>query len=369
MKVRAEGLSFAYPGRLGRPGVGVLSDASLELAEGRISVVIGPSGSGKSTLLQLLAGLLHPGAGTIWFDGQDMTGVPTERRDVGVVFQSYALFPHLSVRENIAFGLRTARRRFSLRLSSRPPRRRIDSRVWDAAALAGIESLLDRRPAELSGGEQQRVALARALAPRPALLLLDEPLSALDARLRRSVRLELAALLRRLGTTALYVTHDQEEAMLLADHLIVLDGGRVVQAGPPLELYRRPATPFVASFLGEANLLEATLHEREEGDGASVCLETPFGRLPLRRTPRARNEPAGNGRILVRPEDLEIGGSGAPATVVESRGLGPYDLVVLRLEEGTELVVHLPPETAPPIGARVRAGLRHRHPHYLPDER
>ncbi len=369
MKVRAEGLSFAYPGSLGR-GVRVLSDASLELAEGRITVVIGPSGSGKSTLLQLLAGLLHPAAGSIWFDEQDITGVPTERRDVGVVFQSYALFPHLSVRENIAFGLRTARRRFSLRLSSQPPRRRIDSRVWDAAALVGIESLLDRRPSELSGGEQQRVALARAIAPRPALLLLDEPLSALDARLRRSVRLELAALLRRLGTTALYVTHDQEEAMLLADHLIVLDGGRVVQAGAPLDLYRRPATPFVASFLGEANLLEATLRERQDCDGALGCnsLETPLGRLPLRRAPMSGNGSAGNGRILVRPQDLEIGGtSGAPATVVESRGLGPYDLVVLRLEEGTELVVHLPPETAPPIGSRVRAGLRHRHPHFLPE--
>jgi ABC-type Fe3+/spermidine/putrescine transport system ATPase subunit len=368
VKVRAEGLSFGYPGHLGRPGVRVLSDASLELADGRITVVIGPSGSGKSTLLQLLAGLLHPDAGSIWFDEQDITGVPTERRDVGVVFQSYALFPHLSVRENIAFGLRTARRRFSLRLSSQPPRRRIDSRVWDAAALVGIESLLDRRPSELSGGEQQRVALARAIAPRPALLLLDEPLSALDARLRRSVRLELSALLRRLGTTALYVTHDQEEAMLLADHLIVLDGGRVVQAGPPLDLYRRPATPFVASFLGEANLLEATLHGREDGDGSPGSLETALGRLPLRRASTG-NGPAGNGRILVRPEDLEIGGSGATATVVESRGLGPYDLVVLRLEEGTELVVHLPPETAPPIGTRVRAGLRHKHPHYLPDER
>lgn len=352
MKVRAEGLSFAYPGQ---PAGRVLSNASLELPDGRITVVIGPSGSGKSTLLQLLAGLLHPAAGSIWFDEQEMTGVSSERRDVGVVFQSYALFPHLSVRENIAFGLRTARRRFSLRLSSQPPQRRIDSRVWDAAALVGIESLLDRRPSELSGGEQQRVALARAIAPRPALLLLDEPLSALDARLRRSVRLELSALLRRLGTTAFYVTHDQEEAMLLADHLIVLDGGKVVQAGPPLDLYRRPATPFVASFLGEANLLDAT--------GSEGTLETPLGRLPLRR-----GQEAGTGRLLVRPEDLEIGGSGALATVVESRGLGPYDLVVLRLEDGTELVGHLPPETAPAIGERVRASLRHRRPHFLPDE-
>ena len=341
VKVRIEKVSCA-----------ALSAFSFELIEGVTTVVVGPPGAGKSTLLRLLAGLIHPDRGTLWFDDQDITKVPAERRDVGVVFQSHALIPHLSVRENIAFGLRTARRSFSLRLSSQPPRRRLDSRVWDAAAVLGIEQLLDRKPSQLTGSQPLRVALARALAPRPALLLLDDPLSTLDAHLRRSLRIELTALLRRFGTTTLHVTRDREEAMLLADCLVVLDGGRVVQAGQPLDLYRRPATPFVSALLGEANLLQVTVR------GSS--LETPLGSLPLRKPGAAES-----GRILVRPEDVEIGPRGTPATVIDSRGLGSYDLVLLQLEEGTELVAHLPPETAPAIGTRVHACLRHRNPHFL----
>jgi ABC-type sugar transport system ATPase subunit len=343
LKVLVEEVSFAY-------GQGpVLAGVSVELPDGGITVLIGPSGSGKSTLLQLLAGLLHPTAGRILFDGEDVTGVPTERRDVGVVFQSYALFPHLTVRENIAFGLKTGRRRFSLRSSRRrPSRHSLEARVWDAAALLGLERLLDRKPGQLSGGEQQRVALARAVAPRPALLLLDEPLSALDARLRRAVRAELASLLRKLGTTVFYVTHDQEEAMLLADHLVVLHEGRVAQAGPPLDLYRRPATPFVASFLGEASLVEVSV------DAAG----TPLGRLAAPGGPC-------RGWVLVRPEDVTEDPSGAFATVVDARGLGPHDRVVLALENGAEVLAHFPPESAPEPGARVRIGLRSRKPHFL----
>jgi ABC-type sugar transport system ATPase subunit len=344
MKVLADNLSFAY----GKEQV--LSGVSLDLPEGGITVVIGPSGSGKSTLLQLLAGLLQPDGGQILFDGEDVTGVPTERRDVGVVFQSYALFPHLSVRENIAFGLKTGRRRFSGRSSRhRPSRHTVEARVWDTAALLSLERLLDRRPSQLSGGEQQRVALARAVAPRPTLLLLDEPLSALDARLRRTVRSELASLLRQLGTTVFYVTHDQEEAMMLADHLVVLNEGRVVQAGAPLDLYRRPETPFVASFLGEANLVEVTVN------GA-----TPFGKLDF---------PPGvtRGWVLVRPEDVAENAGGCLATVADYRGLGPHDRVVLRLDSGTEMLAHFPPETAPAPGSKVRIGVRSRKPHLVPD--
>jgi ABC-type sugar transport system ATPase subunit len=346
LKVLADGVSFAY-------GQGaVLSGVSVELPDGGITVLIGPSGSGKSTLLQLLAGLLHPAAGKILFDGEDVTGMPTERRDVGVVFQSYALFPHLTVRENIAFGLKTGRR-FSPRSSRRRHSRHwLESRVWDAAALLGLERLLDRKPGQLSGGEQQRVALARAVAPRPALLLLDEPLSALDARLRRSLRAELASLLRKLGTTVFYVTHDQEEAMLLADHLVVLDGGRVVQAGPPLDLYRRPATPFVASFLGEATLVELGVEE----EGKRGC--SPLGRL-------LPSHGACRGWLLVRPEDVTEDPLGAFATVVDARGLGPHDRVVLALENGAEVLAHFPPASAPEPGSRVRIGLRSRSPHIL----
>jgi ABC-type Fe3+/spermidine/putrescine transport system ATPase subunit len=352
LKVDVEAVAFGY----GRQPV--LSGVSMELPGGGVTVLIGPSGSGKSTLLQLLAGLLHPAAGRILFDGEDVTGVPTERRDVGVVFQSYALFPHLTVRDNIAFGLKTGRRRASLRSSRRPlSRHTLEARVWDAAALLGLERFLDRKPSQLSGGEQQRVALARAVAPRPALLLLDEPLSALDARLRRTVRTELAALLRKLGTTVFYVTHDQEEAMLLADHLVVLDRGQVVQAGPPLDLYRRPATPFVAGFLGEANLVAVSV--AESGDGKPA--RTPLGRLTL---------PAGmdRGWVLVRPEDLTEDPLGACATVVDSRGLGPYDRVLLTLENGVEVLAHFPPGAAPEPGAKVRIGMRSRSPHFLTEE-
>jgi ABC-type sugar transport system ATPase subunit len=349
MKVHVEEVSFAY----GREPV--LSGVSLELPGGGITVLIGPSGSGKSTLLQLLAGLLHPAAGRILFDGEEVTGVPTERRDVGVVFQSYALFPHLTVRENIAFGLKTGRRRFSARSSRRhPSRHTLEARVWDAAALLGLERLLDRKPSQLSGGEQQRVALARAVAPRPALLLLDEPLSALDARLRRTVRAELASLLRQLGTTVFYVTHDQEEAMLLADHLVVLHDGRVMQAGPPLDLYRRPASPFVASFLGEANLVAVEVEAGCEGKP----VRTPLGKVAL---------PGGAARgwLLVRPEDVTEDPLGAVATVVDSRGLGPHERVVLALENGVEVLAHFPPDSALAPGSKVRVGIRSRRPHFL----
>jgi ABC-type sugar transport system ATPase subunit len=349
MKVHVDEVSFTY----GKEPV--LSGVSLELPGGGITVLIGPSGSGKSTLLQLLAGLLRPAAGRIRFDGEDVTGLRTERRDVGVVFQSYALFPHLSVRENIAFGLKTGRRRFSPRSSRRrPSRHTLEARVWDAAALLGLERLLDRKPSQLSGGEQQRVALARAVAPRPALLLLDEPLSALDARLRRGVRAELASLLRKLGTTVFYVTHDQEEAMLLADHLVVLDAGRVVQAGPPLDLYRRPATPFVASFLGEANLVAV---EVAEGCGGKP-VQTPFGKVAL-------PDGAARGWLLVRPEDVTEDPMGGVATVVDSRGLGPHERVVLALENGVEVLAHFPPDSSPAPGSRVRVGVRSRRPHFL----
>jgi ABC-type Fe3+/spermidine/putrescine transport system ATPase subunit len=335
VKVEIRGVSYAYAEA---PVLGGTEGLSLDLPESRTTVVIGPSGSGKSTLLRLLAGLLHPTAGAILFDGSDRVGVPTEKRDVGVVFQSYALFPHLSVRENIAFGLTTRR--------NRQPQPEVERRVAEAAGLLALEALLDRRPAELSGGEQQRVAVARAIAPRPALLLLDEPLSALDARLRRTVRADLARLLAGLGTTVLYVTHDQEEAMLLADHLVVLDRGRVVQAGGPLDLYRRPADPFVASFLGEANLLPVF---------------TEGGRPVTALGPLAGHAGAGEGRqLLVRPEDLVIerGGSGVPATVLEARGLGAYDRVILRLRGGEEILAHLTPGAAPTPGATLRVVLR-----------
>jgi len=351
MRVELRDVAFAY----GREPV--LSGLSLTLPEGGITVVIGPSGSGKSTLLRLLAGLLAPASGAVLFDGQDVAAVPTERRDVGVVFQSYALFPHLTVAENVAFGLASARGR---RSAGGPPEETA-RRVREAAALLAIEPLLGRRPAELSGGEQQRVALARAIAPRPALLLLDEPLSALDARLRRSVRAELAALLRRLATTVFYVTHDQEEAMLLADHLVVLDRGRVVQQGPPLELYRRPADAFVAGFLGEASLLPAAVLGAA---GGALRLSTPLGEIEIPGVAA----PGRRGTLLVRPEDVDLaaeGSVGTMATVLSARGLGSHDRAVFRLATGEEILAHLPPGAAPAEGSAVRLALRAGRGHLL----
>ncbi len=365
MRVELREIAFSYD------RAPVLDGVSLALPEGQITVVIGPSGSGKSTLLGILAGLLAPARGAVLFDGRDVAATPTERRDVGVVFQSYALFPHLTVAENLAFGLRSARGRRALAggAGAGDPAAEVARRVRDAAQLLAIEPLLDRRPTALSGGEQQRVAVARAIAPRPALLLLDEPLSALDARLRRTVRAELAALLGRLATTVFYVTHDQEEAMLLADHLVVLDRGRIGQQGSPLDLYRRPADAFVAGFLGEANLLAA---EVVGAAGGMLRLATPLGTVELPAASAQRR-----GTLLVRPEDLQIAapdgldaasaaGPGVRAAVVAARGLGAYDRTVLRLADGEELLAHLPPGSAPVEGSAVWMRLRAGRGHLLP---
>ncbi|HEY6323685.1 MAG TPA: ABC transporter ATP-binding protein [Thermoanaerobaculia bacterium] len=358
MRVELDEVAFAYGG-----GEDVVAGVSFAMADGGITVVIGPSGSGKSTLVALVAGLLEPAAGRILFAGRDIARVPPERRGVGVVFQSYALFPHLSVHDNISFGLTTGAFGLTTEVSGlttrrlRPPRQEREARVRELADLLGLGPLLGRRPGELSGGERQRVALARALAPRPALLLLDEPLAALDASLRRQLRAELAALLSRLGTTVLYVTHDQEEAMMLADHLVVLDRGRVVEAGAPLALYRRPSHPFVASFLGEANLLAVSTPPGGRGSAPVLCLAEEAG------AGSGAAAPASGGWLLIRPEDLVVvaDDTGTPAVVLEVRGLGAFDRVVLRLADGTELDAHLPAGTAPAPGATLRIAARRIH--------
>jgi len=235
--------------------------------------------------------------------------------------------------------------------------------VAETAALVSVTPLLDRRPAALSGGEQQRVAVARALAPRPSLLLLDEPLSAIDAMLRRSLREELATLLRRVGITAIYVTHDQEEAMLLADRLVVLREGSVEQEAEPLQAYRRPRTRFVASFLGDANLIPAVV----AGPGARPGLlrvESPLGAAEVEG---ATAETGARGTIVLRPEDLEIGSEGVAASVTEARGLGPYDRVTARLASGALLTLRIPAGALLPSGTAVRIATRRRAGHFLPE--
>ncbi len=285
-RLEVRGLSKFYGGAAAVDGV------SHAFAEGEITTIVGPSGSGKSTLLWMIAGLTAPDAGAVLLDGADITGLPAERRDIGMVFQSYALFPHLSVRENVEFGLRVRR-------ILRSRRREL---AREALRLVRLEELAERRIRELSGGEQQRVALARALAYRPKVLLMDEPLSALDAKLREQLRMEIAALLQGLRITTVYVTHDQVEAMSLGRELVVVHAGRVEQAGAPREVYRRPANAFVANFLGSANIFEA------------VCAgppERPVVRLPFADVEAPEGAPVGECWAMVRPEDLEISSNGS----------------------------------------------------------
>ncbi len=220
-----------------------VADVSLDIREGEFFALLGPSGCGKTTLMRLLAGFETPDAGRILLDGQDIAALPPHRRPVHMMFQSYALFPHLTVAKNVAFGLRSL------------PKAEAAARVEEMLALVKLDGLAGRKPHQLSGGQQQRVALARALAPRPRILLLDEPLAALDRKLREETQGELVALQRRLGLTFMVVTHDQDEALAMADRLAVMQAGQVVQVGSPREVYERPATRAVAEFIGEVNVL------------------------------------------------------------------------------------------------------------------
>jgi len=236
----------------------VTRGVSLSAAKGEIVALLGPSGSGKTTILRLTAGLEVPDAGRILVDGEDVTRLPPERRRFGMVFQHYALFPHMTVGENVAFGL----------VEQRRPRAEIRERVAEALALAGLSGFEPRRVTEISGGQQQRVALARALAPSPRVLLLDEPLSNLDPSLREKTRRDLRRLIRRLGITTLFVTHEQEEAFELGDRVALLHEGRLEQVGVPEELFEQPATRFVATFIGRSSILPATW---EGGRGARIA--------------------------------------------------------------------------------------------------
>jgi iron(III) transport system ATP-binding protein len=279
----------------------VLDGINLEVEKGEFFAFLGPSGSGKTTLLRLIAGFGAPSGGRILIGERDVSALPPWSRNVGMVFQSYALWPHMTVAKNVAFGLE--RRRL--------PRFEIASRVQAVLALVGLTALADRRPAQLSGGQQQRVALARTLVIEPEVLLLDEPLSNLDAKLRVEMRSELRALQRKLGLTAIYVTHDQEEANAIADRMAVLDGGRIQQVGAPADLYDHPANRFVATFLGTANLIEG----RIETDGHFVADGIVLAGV---------GGPPGPACISIRPQDIALGppSNGIVAIVAEREFLG-----------------------------------------------
>ncbi len=310
---------------------------SHRFAEGKITTILGPSGSGKSTALSLIAGLKRPDAGSVHLDGRDLTAVPPERRDFGMVFQNYSLFPHLSVQKNVEFGLRVR----GLPASERRQRAR------EALALTRIEHLADRRITEISGGEQQRVAMARALAIRPKILLMDEPLSALDARLRDDLRAELRRLLGELAITTIYVTHDQTEAMSLGHDMIIMHDGRIEQSGPPIDLYRRPASLFVANFLGDSNVIAA---EREQFSGEI--------RLPFLSANGANPGPRASCWAMIRPEAFELveeNRADFSAVVESSTFLGNRLRLLVRAGEET-LIIDTTNQT--PIGPHATVFVR-----------
>lgn len=304
--IRLSGLSKTFGNHRAVNGV------DIDIPAGRLSVFLGPSGCGKSTLLRLIAGFEIPDAGRIEIGGREVSGLPPSRRDIAMVFQNYALFPHLSVAENITFGL-------DLRRVARAERA---ARLDRVARMMGLDSLLSRKPAQLSGGQQQRVALARAVISERPVCLMDEPLSNLDARLRAEMRAEIRALQRRLGLTMIYVTHDQIEAMTMADQIVLLNEGRVVQSGTPVEIYERPANAFAARFIG-----------------------TP----PMNLCPAADLGLPGNDLVGIRPEDLSLSasGPGVPARIA-AREYHGADLMLSVVVGGASLLVRLPARDALP---------------------
>src|SRR2546421_10968502 len=282
-----------------------LQETDLEIEEGEFFCLLGPSGCGKTTTLNLVGGFVAPTAGEILIRGKNVERLPPYRRAVNTVFQNYALFPHMTVRENVGFGLKMAR----------VVKRDASGRIQEALALVGLEQFSERLPAQLSGGQQQRVAVARALVNQPAVLLLDEPLGALDLKLRKRLQIELAQIHRDVGTTFVYVTHDQEEAMSMATRIAAMNEGRVEQVGTPSEIYFKPRSRFVADFIGESNFLEVDASRDEAGiarlaDGRAV--------------PCSMNGSHARGRatLMVRPESIHVGDPrDAPAAALRGRGV------------------------------------------------
>lgn len=326
-----------------------VDDLSLDLREREFFCLLGPSGCGKSTLLRLLAGFESADSGRIELDGRDLTGVPPHRRPLNMMFQSYALFPHLTVSGNVGYGLRM----------EGMARAEAADRVAAMLRLVGLEGLETRYPAQLSGGQRQRVALARALIKRPRLLLLDEPMAALDRSLRERTQAELKQLQARLGTTFLVVTHDQEEAMVMADRIGIMEAGRLVQVGSPREIYERPRTRFVARFVGEANLIQGTVIGR---DGACVRLRLRDGAEVTGRAEPDGVQPGACAAVAVRPDRMTL--SPGPAAVVPNALLGRVTDVAFtgawttfRVELGTgEVVRAARPSVAATENAAVAVG-------------
>ena len=326
----------------------VVKDFSLDIAQGEFVSLLGPSGCGKTTVLRMVAGFETPSTGSIRIDGQDVVNLRPNQRNIGMVFQAYALFPNLTVAQNVGFGLKV----------KGVPRAESDARVVEMLRLIGLSDLGGRFPFQLSGGQQQRVALARALAVRPRVLLLDEPLSALDAKIRVSLRAEIRDIQRELGITTIFVTHDQEEAMSMSDRIVVMNGGIAEQVGAPFDIYNRPRTRFVANFVGTLNTFETRVENASQGvvSIAGVPVTLPEGNLTLRD--------GASLSIALRPEALQLGRVDGrevvlPATVEEVHFLG--SVIRLRADvAGTKVCLDTfnRADTPPPaVGAVVEISL------------
>jgi spermidine/putrescine ABC transporter ATP-binding subunit len=320
-----------------------VDSVTFDIPPNEFFALLGPSGCGKTTLLRMIAGLERPNAGEIVIDGQDMAFTPPNQRPVNMVFQSYAVFPHMTVEQNVAYGLKVVG----------TPRAEIAIRVTEALAMVQLSELAARRPDQLSGGQRQRVALARALVKRPKVLLLDEPLSALDAKLRDQMRIELTRLQQSVGITFIIVTHDQDEALSMADRIAVMDQGRISQLASPAELYEQPASRFVADFIGKVNLIDAEVVGMV--DGAIVCEARGLGRLTLPHHGHA----SGNVAIAVRPEKLALSNEQPQQDgLISTRGrvhdvayFGDTSHVSVATSSGLELLVNVQNERRQPASA------------------
>ena len=297
-----------------------LKGVSLDIKEGEFFTLLGPSGCGKTTLLRMIAGFNSIEGGEFYFGDKLINAVPAYKRDIGMVFQNYAIFPHLTVEENVAYGLK----------ARKVPKAEIAPRVKEALELVQIGHLAKRKPSELSGGQQQRVALARAFVIEPSVLLMDEPLSNLDAKLRVQMRTVIKKLQRKLGITTIYVTHDQEEALAISDRIAVMKDGVIMQCGTPTEIYAKPQNPFVAGFIGVSNFLDCTM---EKGGLVDIKGELKIN-VPV------KSSYTGPAKLSARPEQLFFSDSGMPGTVQFSTFLGDYVEYEVQLDDGQSLVVN-----------------------------
>ena len=330
-----------------------LDGVTLQAREGELVSLLGPSGCGKTTTLRCIAGFMDPDGGDILVDGASVTGLPPQKRDFGVVFQNYALFPHLDVFRNVAYGL----------VARRVPDAEQRRRVADALAMVRLQGLEARLPRALSGGQQQRVALARALVIRPRLLLLDEPLANLDARLRDEVRWLIREVQQQSRITAFYVTHDQAEAMALSDRIAVMKAGRVAQFATPREIYQRPAEAYVARFTGEANLLPLTPAARLPDGLFAVTLAD--ARLAVPGADAVA--PGSPAMLMLRPEALSIAPEGIAATIVTAAFLGAAQQCEVALADGTRLRLQAPPHAALAPGTAIHLAIDLAHAWLMPD--